>query len=429
MYLHQSSLPHQTRHLIWMAGFLLFAAVTNCAANQANLLAAINRSATIQADHDLAIFATDLTNKKTTFVTALQQVSSTPYEIDNLSNYVAIWHQYFPNVNNSYIITHVNEIGTYTQNESVALQDSAAGQILSGNNMGLDVGGTLTNQYSAILSGANMTLNAGTLNNVAQQKEVQVIKSGYYVGYAYKPSSGACGNNSCPQVGYFPTEETVSYVAWPEASGVISANQSISASAVTISNQNVTASGAPVGNAATLGAGQTGGLSGSLNAAAVASASAAGSTQTAANAVNAAPAGAGSLPGSLPTSGLYRIQTAPSQHYLVETNPRFANYSSFISSDYMLSRLSMDPQRVQKRLGDGFYEQQLVLDQVAQLTGRRFLPGNSSGEAQFKALMESGISEASALHLTPGIALSDAQVANLTHDIVWVAGWRHVLFR
>lgn len=79
-----------------------------------------------------------------------------------------------------------------------------------------------------------------------------LFEAGYYVGYAYKPSSGACGNNSCPQVGYFPTEETVSYVAWPEASGVISANQSVSVNAVTISNQNVTASGAPVGNAASV---------------------------------------------------------------------------------------------------------------------------------------------------------------------------------
>ncbi len=429
-----NSLSNLDGATIYSLGDMLIAAD----AQHAKTASILNSSATIQADHDLAIYATDLTNQKTTFATALQQVSSTPYEIDYLPNYVAIWQQYFPYINNKYIITHVNEIGTITQNESVAVQDSAAGQILAGNNMGLDVGGTLTNQYSAILAGANMALNAGTLNNVAQQKEVQVIKSGYYVGYAYKPSSGSCGNNSCPQVGYFPTEETVNYVAWPEASGVIAANQSVSVNAVSINNQNVTASGAPVGNAATLGAGQAGGLNGNLNNGSVATVSASATTQTTGNNVNAptassatgtqttanhvtaAPAGVGTLPGSLPTSGLYHTQPAPNQQYLVETNPRFTNYNSFISSDYMLSRLSLDPQRVQKRLGDGFYEQKLVLDQVAQLTGRRYLGNNTDGQQQFQALMESGVAEANALHLTPGIALTDAQIANLTHDIVWM---------
>ena len=57
---------------------------------------------------------------------------------------------------------------------------------------------------------------------------------------------------------------------------------------------------------------------------------------------------------------------------LDETNPRFANYGNFISSDYMLSRLNLDPALTQKRLGDGFYEQKLVSDQVTNLTGRRF---------------------------------------------------------
>jgi filamentous hemagglutinin len=55
----------------------------------------------------------------------------------------------------------------------------------------------------------------------------------------------------------------------------------------------------------------------------------------------------------------------------------------------MLSALNTDPTLIQKRLGDGFYEQKLIRDQVSQLTGRRFLDGYASEEAQYQALMAS----------------------------------------
>jgi filamentous hemagglutinin len=45
---------------------------------------------------------------------------------------------------------------------------------------------------------------------------------------------------------------------------------------------------------------------------------------------------------------------------LVETDPRFANYRTWLSSDYMQQQLGLDPTVAQKRLGDGFYEQQLI---------------------------------------------------------------------
>ena len=59
---------------------------------------------------------------------------------------------------------------------------------------------------------------------------------------------------------------------------------------------------------------------------------------------------------------------SPTANYLIETDPRFANYRNWLSSDYMLQALSLDPAATQKRLGDGFYEQRLVNEQVAQLT-------------------------------------------------------------
>ena len=71
-------------------------------------------------------------------------------------------------------------------------------------------------------------------------------------------------------------------------------------------------------------------------------------------------------------------------------------------------------------MSDGFYEQRLIREQVVQLTGNRFLAGYADDEAQFKALMNNGISSAKAFDLQANIALSAEQVAQLTRDIVWL---------
>lgn len=120
----------------------------------------------------------------------------------------------------------------------------------------------------------------------------------------------------------------------------------------------------------------------------------------------------------LPDNGLAAVNP---QHpdFLIETDAAFTDYRRWLGSDYMLKALNPDSGSVHKRLGDGFYEQRSVNEQIARLTGYRRLDGYSNDEAQFKALMDSGISHARALALTPGIALSAAQMARLTADIVW----------
>jgi filamentous hemagglutinin len=126
-----------------------------------------------------------------------------------------------------------------------------------------------------------------------------------------------------------------------------------------------------------------------------------------------------SLAMTVPSNSLYR--PAPEvRGYVVETDPRFTDYKQWLGSDYLLQQLALDPQQMQKRLGDGFYEQRLIREQIAQLTGRRFLPGYANDEAQFQALMDKATTFAQAHQLRPGIALSAAQMAVLTSDIVWL---------
>lgn len=120
-----------------------------------------------------------------------------------------------------------------------------------------------------------------------------------------------------------------------------------------------------------------------------------------------------------PAASLFRSSPGAGG-YLVETDPRFANYRNWLSSGYMLSQLGYDPTTMHKRLGDGFYEQKLVRDQIGQLTGRRFLDGYADDEAQYRALLNAGSTYAQAWNLRPGVALTAAQMAQLTSDIVWL---------
>ena len=140
------------------------------------------------------------------------------------------------------------------------------------------------------------------------------------------------------------------------------------------------------------------------------SGSSAGVTPT--NAAALAPGGVQGLPGStVPTT---------SHKYLIETNPELTNLKQFLGSDYMLGNLGYTPDNTQKRLGDGLYEQRLIREAVVARTGQRFLAGLNSDEAMFRYLMDNAIASKQALQLSVGISLTAAQVAALTHDIVWM---------
>lgn len=121
---------------------------------------------------------------------------------------------------------------------------------------------------------------------------------------------------------------------------------------------------------------------------------------------------------SVPNNRLFVVHAEPHATYLVETDPRFTNYRNFISSDYYLRALNLDPSRQLKRYGDGFVEQQQVNDQILAQTGRRYLTGYRSTEAEYKALMDAGVAFAQQYQITPGVALTAEQMALLTTDVV-----------
>ncbi|EEQ1488537.1 hypothetical protein GU338_003065 [Escherichia coli] len=122
----------------------------------------------------------------------------------------------------------------------------------------------------------------------------------------------------------------------------------------------------------------------------------------------------------LPDSSLFKTNPAVNVPYLVETDPRFTNQKTWLGSDYMQKAFSQNGDNMLKRLGDGFYEQRLIREQVVALTGQRYLDGYSNDEEQFKALMDAGIAFGKQYNLTPGVALTAEQMALLTGDIVWL---------
>ncbi|WP_350601226.1 DUF637 domain-containing protein [Pseudomonas sp. 65/3-MNA-CIBAN-0223] len=106
--------------------------------------------------------------------------------------------------------------------------------------------------------------------------------------------------------------------------------------------------------------------------------------------------------------------------YLIETNPALTDLKQFMSSDYLLSQLGYNPDDSARRLGDGFYEQQLIQQAVVAHTGQRYLDGLTSDEDMFRYLMDNAIASKDSLMLSLGVSLTAEQVAALTHDIVWL---------
>ncbi|AYB59345.1 hemagglutinin repeat-containing protein [Ralstonia solanacearum] len=289
-------------------------------------------------------------------------------------------------------------------------------------------GGTILNQSSIMAAGGDLIRWAagGTVTDqgTALQQSVATTETSTFYWHQKR------GGDSDTQVVPYPTSPVASttVMALP---AIASSNQTVQTTAQSISvntvnrlGQTVTGSGVTGGGASASAVGSAG--DGTQSTAALSGS--AGSTVGAAsgNTGNGhAPQTLGSaqtgIPNlTLPLNGLFHFQPAPSATYLVATDARFTQYTKFISSDYMLGALGLNPQQTQKRLGDGFYEEKLVRDQITQLTGRTFLAGYTDQLSEYRALMDAGVTYAKTFNLTPGIGLSDAQMQQLTSNMVWL---------
>jgi filamentous hemagglutinin len=118
--------------------------------------------------------------------------------------------------------------------------------------------------------------------------------------------------------------------------------------------------------------------------------------------------------------------------YLVATDPRLVGPREVVSSDLLFDLLhevetgddttngTLCRPALGKRLGDGFYEQQWVSQQIQVATGQRFLAPFSDNNAQYRALLSAGAQLAKAEGLKIGEPLTPTQIRQLTTDRAWL---------
>lgn len=353
-----------------------------------------NNSASIEAQGNLDLAAKTINNTNEHFSTQVAQVSSEAITELQLSGSPNRYTEPTPAYENNgatddlmqaitpegssdnYIRYSYNRVTTETQ-----IATTAPGQILAGGALNISAD-TLLNDKSIIQAGGALAGNIGTLTNTEATGDRTIADNGSATNF-YRIHQKGRDDQGADTSAYTPAPVIQAISVGP---------------AVYQGHTAPTGSGTKISPLAIVSVPQT---PGAANAAKI---------DVRSIGVNT----------SLPGNSLFNTNPGAPNGYLIETDPRFTNLRQFLSSDYLLQQLSLDPGASQKRLGDGFYEQRLVREQIAQLTGRRFLDGYAADEAQYRALLNNGATSASALNLRLGVALSAEQMAALTSDIVWL---------
>ncbi|MFP3274750.1 MAG: hemagglutinin repeat-containing protein [Paraburkholderia sp.] len=335
---------------------------------------------------------------------------------------------------------------------------SPESQILVGGNLNASSVGTFQNYWSQVAATGNITSPATIDQNSWQGQtapQVQVTYSGqyHYTNYDHSIGDWMLPFGNAPFVGSNPGGYTqaapadIHTYALPGYESSFTAGGTLSGTGVTINNTAGNSGVTPLGllpgqTVSGTGAGSVSGTIGPRGVAVIGAGLVSGSVGTGgATHLSAVAVQGGRLVNSglanfnnptiaaaaavnvlnnitVPTGGLFSQDTAPNAPYLIETNPAFANQQQWLSSNYYFQQMGMNPGQMQMRLGDGFYEQQLVQNQVLSMTGKSVLTNYANTQDEFKALMTSGAELAKSLDLAPGTSLSPAQVAQLTSNVV-----------
>ncbi len=425
------TLNNRTHSLIYSAGDMHTGGMLDAngaATGKAGVLN--NHSATIEAAGYLVLSAGQINNVNDHFTTERVVVSTEKVTEYQLSGSDKRWSAGEPGVyvdndsSNSLKKLHTPEGARdkftqydYTRTvEETRVKESDPGKILSGAGMTI-VADKLLNDKSQVVAGGLLTIPSGSVENVSVSGERHVTDSGTST-YYYRIRKKGKDKQGEKTSQYTPPTVIQTITLKP---GDLTSHGQVQGSHVTLSPLK------PQGTDV-----QTG-LTGNVDA------TVAGTDRIPLRPVVSAGEPVILLPGQqfevsapqgsihvagpdtrLPDSSLFKTNPAVNVPYLVETDPRFTNQKTWLGSDYMQKTFSQNGDNMLKRLGDGFYEQRLIREQVVALTGQRYLDGYSNDEEQFKALMDAGIAFGKQYNLTPGVALTAEQMALLTGDIVWL---------
>ncbi|MFM0393753.1 hemagglutinin repeat-containing protein [Paraburkholderia phytofirmans] len=323
----------------------------------------------------------------------------------------------------------------YTTYTGVALANlianiSPQAQIIAGGNLDASTVGVFQNYWSAVAAVGNIAAPVSLDQNSWQGQtapQVQVTYSGYYHYNNYDnsehnwtlPFGNAPFAGSNPG-GYQAAPADIRNYSLPSYESSFVSGGTLSGSGISIDNTagnaGIPSMGLAPGQA--MSGVSVSGLSGNASGAKSGAASVSGGAGMVNPTIASATAQNVLQNLTVPQGGLFGPATAPGSSWLVETNPAFTNQKTFISSDYYLQQLGLNPQTTEKRLGDGFYEQQLVRNQITSLTGKAVLGPYTDLQSMYQAMLAAGASLSQSLNLPLGMSLSPEQVAALTSNVV-----------
>jgi filamentous hemagglutinin len=394
-----------------------------------------NHSATIESAGDMALNIAQINNINDHFSlenVLVSQESISEYEVARLNNGVRYNDQdytiyiYQDEVNVLCIegvICHTTDGDRFTRyvyTRTITedrVMESDPGKIIAGGNLSINAD-TVLNDKSQIIAGGSLALQAGTVDNVEIEGNRQISDMGDAINYWREPHKGADEGKS-EKTAYQPP--TVIQGITLKPSTLAEYTQGQGSNLVIDSHQAAEVNGDIQGS--------TG-----INAGPIAGPGAGSLLPVVPGAITL-PAGktfevtlgdSGKVvrlvgPNTrLPDNSMFQTHPESSSPYLVETDPRFTNQKQWLGSDYMMEAFTTDPNNVLKRLGDGYYEQRLIREQVIALTGNRYLDGFQNDEEQYKALLNNGVEFGKKYNLTLGVALTAEQMTLLSGDIVWL---------
>ncbi|WP_307251252.1 hemagglutinin repeat-containing protein [Paraburkholderia graminis] len=435
----------QATTAIYGLGKVILAGGKNADGSYTNAALISNQSALIESAGDMELHAVQVTNTRTTMTTTGLNQPVDPALLDELgislsgrTGQVGIQD---PNSIGGVFTDpphggQWNSTYQYTTYTGVALANLIAGispqaQIIAGGNLDASKVGLFQNYWSAVAAVGNIAAPTTLDQNSWQGQtapQVQVTYSGeyHYNNYDNSEHDWQLPFGDAPFVGKRPGGYTqaapadIRYYALPGYESSFVAGGTLSGTGISINNTAGNAGIPSIGLAP--GQAMSGvnisGLSGNASGAKSGAASVNGGAGMVNPVIASATAQTVLQNLTVPQGGLFRPASAPGAGYLIETNPAFTNQKTFISSDYYLQQLGVNPQTTEKRLGDGFYEQQLVRNQVTSLTGKAVLGPYTDFQSMYQSLLAAGASLSQSLNLPLGMSLSPEQVAALTSNVV-----------
>lgn len=414
-----------------------------------------NNAGVLYAQNDMtvggyggAVRATLFDNASGTVETATGSININAGAIQNRKsafNYSSSlkWHKYFTQTGSDGCTNNINGgrcIWTYTLNsplgtysysyshrallmgkyyEAALTEDSPSSLMSAGNGITINAD-TFSNTASTVNAGGNINISAGIMNNEAVELYSRLdiyypASEGRYIPRAQKAIGSynsviqAGGNLTITSSGGVRngTEQVYS----PPAAG------SYSASIPTLPTPQVTSGLIDTTQYVDMIPGQ-GALFVRVDAAATLTVDAeASDTPSVLDALSTTPVDV--LPPAM-TSPVVTPKVTKIK-YVYETRAPFIDVGKYFGSDYFLNLLGgYDPEEIPTRLGDAYFETQLVRQAIVRETGKRWLDDTVTSDIQqMKNLLDNGVSVGRDLNLSFGVALSREQIAALTSDIIW----------